>query len=166
MCKLIGNDTKKSSRHISGDIWLIIIVWNGFFAGDTSCYQNKANPVSHGISSPHGLPSPRNPRIKSRIKYHFGKSSTSMRFLPPPPPRLPTKITHAVPILHMEFVLEGLPYIPPPPPGEVLLWDLFRGKVCHMLHGERLPCGIISGGTICHGICSLIKKFVCGGDLP
>ena len=29
------------------------------------------------------------------------------------------------------------------------------------LHGERLPYGIISGGTICHGICSLIMKFVC-----
>ena len=34
------------------------------------------------------------------------------------------------------------------PPGEVLLWDFFRGKVCHkvFLHGERLPYGIISGG--------------------
>ena len=53
------------------------------------------------------------------------------------------------------------------PPGEVLLWDFFRGeglphgipswgaiwyqcggKVCHMvfLHGEHLPYGIISGG--------------------
>ena len=31
------------------------------------------------------------------------------------------------------------------------------------LHGERLPYGIISGGTIRHGICSLIMKFVCGG---
>ena len=40
------------------------------------------------------------------------------------------------------------------PPGEVLLWDLFRGKVYHMvfLHGERVPYGINSGGTICHGI--------------
>ena len=55
------------------------------------------------------------------------------------------------------------------PPGEVLLWDFFRGKVCHMmfLHGERLPYGIISAGTISHGICSLIMKFVGGGgDLP
>ena len=63
---------------------------------------------------------------------------------------------------------EGLPHgiIPP---GEVLLWDFFRGKVCHkvFLHGERLPYGIISEGTICHGICSLIKKCVCvGGGLP
>ena len=30
------------------------------------------------------------------------------------------------------------------------------------LHGERLPYGIISGGTICHDICSLIMKFVWG----
>ena len=105
--------------------------------------------------------------------------------LPPPPPEKNK-------IIHMEFVLEeichrgeGLPYgiIPPPgkfchgissggggggchmvlfPPGEVLLWDFFRGKVYHMvfLHGERLPYGIISGGTICHGICSLIMTFV------
>ena len=31
---------------------------------------------------------------------------------------------------------------------EVLPWDFFRGKVCHMafLQGERLPYGIISGG--------------------
>ena len=28
--------------------------------------------------------------------------------------------------------------------------------------GEGLPCGIISGGTICHGVCSLIMKFVWG----
>ena len=35
------------------------------------------------------------------------------------------------------------------PPGEVLLWDFFQGKVCHMavfLQGGRLPYGIISGG--------------------
>ena len=31
------------------------------------------------------------------------------------------------------------------------------------LHGERLPYGIISAGTISHGICSLIMKCVCGG---
>ena len=33
------------------------------------------------------------------------------------------------------------------PPGEVLSWDFFRGKVYHMvfLQGERLPYGIISG---------------------
>ena len=49
-------------------------------------------------------------------------------------------------------------------PGEVLLWDFFRGKVCYMvfLQGERLPYGIISAGTISHGICSLIMKFVWG----
>ena len=33
------------------------------------------------------------------------------------------------------------------PPGEVLIWDLFRGKVCHIvfLQEEGLPYGIISG---------------------
>ena len=34
------------------------------------------------------------------------------------------------------------------PPGEVLPWDFFRGRVCHMvfLQGERLSYGILSGG--------------------
>ena len=51
---------------------------------------------------------------------------------------------------------------PPPPPGEVLIWDFFRGKV--YLHGVRLPYGIISGGGggICHGIGYLIMKFAWG----
>ena len=31
------------------------------------------------------------------------------------------------------------------------------------IEGEDFPYGIISGGTICHGICSLIMTFVCGG---
>ena len=62
----------------------------------------------------------------------------------------------------------GLPHGITPPPCEVLPWDFFRGKLCHMvfLHGERLPYGIISGGGgegICHGICSHIKKCVCVG---
>ena len=72
-----------------------------------------------------------------------------MDFFPPP---LPTKIAHAVPILHMEFVVEEICHRGGrfatwyySPPGEVLLWDCFRGKVCHnvFLHGERLPYGII-----------------------
>ena len=45
------------------------------------------------------------------------------------------------------------------PPGEVLIWDFFRGGG----EGEGLPYGIISRGTICHGNCSLIMKFVCVG---
>ena len=134
MCKLIGNDT---CIHIYRDIWLIIIVWNGFFVGDTSCWQNNANPVSHRIPPP-------------RIKYHMVK--VPIYGISPPPP-LPTKIAHAVPILHMEFVLEEIChrggrfaiyyYILPSdffrggggglphgiiPPGEVLLWDFFRGE--------------------------------------
>ena len=62
---------------------------------------------------------------------------------------------------------EGLPF-GIFPPGEVLLCDFFRGKVCHMvfLHGKCLPYGILSGGTICHGICYLIMKFVWGEYLP
>ena len=49
-------------------------------------------------------------------------------------------------------------------PGEVLLWYFFRWKVCYMvfLQVERLSYGIISAGTISHGICSLIMKFVWG----
>ena len=106
-------------------------------------------------------------------KIAYGKSSPSMGFRPPPP--LPKQIAHAVPILHREFVLEEICHI-----GGT--WDFFRGgggachmvlfppamgflpgKVCHMifLHGESLPYGIISAGTISHGICSLIMKFVC-----
>ena len=48
------------------------------------------------------------------------------------------------------------------PLGKFCYW-ISSGKVCHkvFLHGERLPYGIISEGTICHGICSLIKKCVC-----
>ena len=50
------------------------------------------------------------------------------------------------------------------PPGEVRPWDFFRGKVCHIvfLNGERLPYGIISMSTICHGIGSLVMKLVWG----
>ena len=136
-----------------------------FFVGDTPCCQNKANPVSH-------------------------------RTPPPPwisPPPLPTKTAHAVPILHLEFVLEEICHrggrfaiwyysllgkfchrissggggggkvchMVLFPPGEVLLWDFFRGKVCHkvFLHGERLPYGIISEGFV-----SLSRNVcVCGG---
>ena len=116
----------------------------------------------------------------------YGKSSPSMGFLPPPP-----KNKNVFP--KMEFVLrrfaiegEGLPYGIISPWGSSamgflpggggggaiwyyfpLLWDLFRGKGCHMvfLHGECLQYGIISGGTICHGICSLIMKSVWGEAL-
>ena len=74
------------------------------------------------------------------------------------------------------------------PPGEVLLWDFFRGEglpygipswgaIWYQCGGGGgLPYDIPSWGTfaiwyhfrgaICHGICSLIMKFVCGGDLP
>ena len=57
-------------------------------------------------------------------------------------------------------------------PGEVLLWDFFRGKVCYMvfLQGERLSYGIISAGTISHlfpyhEIC-VGKIYHRGGTLP
>ena len=87
-----------------------------------------------------------------RILYQYGKNSPSIWDSSPPPPK---KIAHAVPILHMEFVLGGdLPkrgkvcHMVLFPSGEVLLWDFFWGKVCHMvfLQGERLLYGIISGG--------------------
>ena len=40
---------------------------------------------------------------------------------------------------------EALPYDIVP---LVLAWNVFRGKVCHMvfIQGERLPYGIVSGG--------------------
>ena len=43
--------------------------------------------------------------------------------------------------------------LPPPPPGEVLPWHLFRGKVCYVvfLQGEHLPYGIISGEVFFRG---------------
>ena len=48
------------------------------------------------------------------------------------------------------------------PPGEVLLWYYFPlGKFCYGISsGEGFSYGIISVGTICHGISSLIMKFV------
>ena len=112
-------------------------------------------------------------------KIPYGKSSQSMGFRPPP---LPKQIAHAVPILHMEFVLEeichrggssAMGFLPGGRlaiwyyfPGEVLLWDFFRGKVCHMvfLQGERLPYGIISAGTISHLF--TYHEICVGGDLP
>ena len=68
--------------------------------------------------------------------------------------------------------------------GGVAIWYYFPlGKFCYGISSwgggggvlpygipswERLSYDIISGETICHGICSLIMKFVCvgGGDLP
>ena len=120
-----------------------------------------------------------------------------MRFLPPPPSQQKSHMLSQYYIWNLcwrRFAIEGegLPYIitPPPPwgssvigflpegggglphgiipPGEVLLWDFFRGKVCHsvFLQVEGLPYGIISpwgsspigflpgggGGGLPHGI--------------
>ena len=61
-------------------------------------------------------------------KIPYGKSSPSMGFLPPPPKK--QKIAHAVPIIHMEFVLEEICHRGGRfaiPPGEVMPWDFFRG---------------------------------------
>ena len=185
MCKLIGNDT---CRHVSRDIWLIIIVWNGFFwgkkiRGDTPCCQNKANPVSH--RTPWIPPPPSQQKSHMLSQYYYIWSLCWRRFaiegeglphgITPPPPGevllwdfFRGKVFHMVlpPLGKFCYGISSggrfaIWYYPPP--GEVLLWDFFRGKVCHkvFLHGERLPYGIISEGTICHGICSLIKKCVC-----
>ena len=56
------------------------------------------------------------------------------------------EICHGICPLIMQFAWGELYHMVLFPPGEVLPCD-FRGKVCHMvfLHGERLPCGIISG---------------------
>ena len=106
----------------------------------------------HGICPPppHDFPPP--PPPPDKIPY--GKSSHQWDFSPPP---LPTKIAHAVPILHMEICVgrrfaiegEGLPYIIPPPPREVLPSDFFRGEVCHMVVPPPPPLG-----KFCYGISS------------
>ena len=71
-------------------------------------------------------------------KIPYDKSSPSMGFRPP---LLPKQIAHAVPILHMEFVLEEICH---------------RGGSSAMgfLPGECLPYGIISLGKSCYGISS------------
>ena len=99
-----------------------------------------------------------------RIKYHMVKVP-QLWDLSPPPSQNKSHMLSQYYIWNMcwrKFAIEGgggampwdffrggggLPYgiIPP---GEVMLWVFFRGKVCHMifLHGERLPNGIISTG--------------------
>ena len=114
-----------------------------------------------------------------RIKYHMVEVPIYGISPPPPPPNKNrtccSNITYGICVggdLPSDFFRGGgggCCHMVLFPPGEVLLWDFFRGKVCHkvFLHGERLPYGIISRGTICHGICSLIKVCVWGGgDLP
>ena len=75
-----------------------------------------------------------------RIKYHMVKVPYLWDFSPPP---LPKQAAHAVPIVHMEFVLEEICHRHE---GGVLPWDFFRG--------EGLPYGIISLGKFCYGISS------------
>ena len=132
MCKSTGNDT---CRHISRDIWLIIIVWNWYFFGDTSCCQNKGNPVSHGMSPPP-------PWISfPRIKYHMVKVPHLWDFSlsPPPPQVLPWDFfrgggggaSHMVLFPLGKFCCgfssgEGLPYHIPSW-GTFAIWYNFRG---------------------------------------
>ena len=126
-----------------------------FFFGDTSCCQNKANPVSHGMPPPPSMDS------LPPDKIPHGKSSPSMGFLHPPPSSA------------MGFLPGGgggglaIWYYPPPWGSSAM--GFLPGKVCHMifLHGERLPYGIIFAGTISHGVCSPIMKCVCvgGGEI-
>ena len=207
MCKLIGNDT---CRHISRDIWLIIIVWNGIFLLGIH-HVARIRRIRCHIGPPPWISPP--PQQKSHMlsqyyimefvleeichrggrfaiwyyslmgkfchrissgggrfatwyysplgKFCYGISSGG-RFA----------IWYGIISPWGSSVIGFLPrggggevchMVLSPPPGEVLLWDFFRGKVCHkvFLHGERLPYGIIFEGTICHGICSLIKKCVC-----
>ena len=149
--------------------WVMELYGIDVFVGDTSCCQNKANPVSHGIPPPMDFIPP--------DKISYDKSSPSMGFLPPPSQNRSHMLSQCCiwNLCWRRFAIVGevLPwdffrgrlaiwyYFP----GEVLLWDFFRGKACYMvfLQGERLPYGIISAGTISHGICSLIMKFVWGG---
>ena len=111
------------------------------FVGDTSCCQNKANPVSHGFPS----------RIKLHVPY--GKSSPSMGS-PPPPSQNKSQI--AVPILHMEFVLEEICHSEKfchgiSSGGRLAIWYYFPlGKFCQ---------GISSGGRF--AICYSFMGNVC-----
>ena len=107
------------------------------FVGDTPCCQNKANPVSHRTPPP-------------------------MDFSPPPP--LPTKIAHAVPILHMEFVLEEICHRG----GRFAIWYYsLLGKFCHRISSGGGGGG---GGGLPHGIIpplgSSAMGFLPGEGLP
>ena len=87
-------------------------------------------------------------------KIQYGKSSPSMGSPPPPPP-----IAHAVPILHMEFVLEEICHRG----GRFAIWYYFPwgSSAMGFLPGVRFAIwyyfplgkfcyGISSGGKVCH----------------
>ena len=131
------------------------------------------------MGSPHGFHSP-------RIKYHMVKVPHLWDFFLKKESHMMSQY-YIWNLCWRRFAIEGegLPYGIIPPwgssamgfgggGGRFAIWYYFPlgkfcygissgGKVCHMvfLHGERLPNSIIFGGTICHGICSLIMKFVC-----
>ena len=172
MCKLMGNDT---CRHISRDVWLIIIVWNGFFVANTSCCQHNANPVSWDYPPPpHGFPSP-------RIKYHMVKVPHLWDFSPPPSQQKSHMLSqyHICNLCWRRFAIEGegLPYgiIFP---GEVLPWDLFRGgggKICPIWYYSPWGSSAIGflpeggGGGLPYGIIPPWGSSVIGflpGGLP
>ena len=134
-------------------------------------------------------------------KIPYGKSFPSMGFLPPPPSQSKSHMLSQYYIWNLcwrRFAIEGegLPYIIISPwgssamgflpgggglphgiipPGEVLLFDFFRGKVCHnvYLQVEGLPYGIIPpwgssaigflpGGGGCHMVLFPLGKFCYG----
>ena len=76
MCKLTGNDT---CRHISRDIWLIIIVWNWFFwLGIHHVSRIRRIRCHMGFPPPPWISFP-------RIKYHIVKVPHLWELSPPPP---------------------------------------------------------------------------------
>ena len=93
-----------------------------------------------------------------------------MGFRPPP---LPKQIAHAVPILHMEFVLEeichrggssAMVFLPGGRLAIIMVLYPWGSPAMVFLQGERLSYGIISAGTISH---LLPYHEICvGGDLP
>ena len=91
----------------------------------------------------HGIPPPPPWISFPQDKIPYGKRSPSMGFLPPPPKKKPHMLS--------QYYIRNL------------CWRRFA------IEGERLPYGIISGGTICRGICSLSMIFVCvwggGGEI-
>ena len=182
MCKLIGNDT---CRHISRDIWLIIIVWNGFFCWEFPPPPPPPDKIPYGKSSHLWDLFPPSSQQKSHMLSQYYIWNLCWRRLAIEGEGLPYIIISPWGSSAIEFLPGGGGGLPrgithPPPPGEVLLWDFFRGKVCHnvFLQVEGLSYGIISpwgssaigflpgggggGGGVCHMVLFPLGKLCYG----
>ena len=159
-----GKEGREGAREKEGgggekDERYIIMHMEGICSITKHAFPPKSTPVTWDFQPP---PPPWISFPPEQIPY--GKSSPSMGFLPPP---LPNKIAHAVPILHLELVLEdicvprweGLPYGIIPPWGSSA-WDFFRGRffIWYYFRGDNLPWYFFLYHEICVG--------GGGGDLP